>query len=159
MISMFRFVTSVALALTALCSCAVASDPAEESYRINEAQRLDQIARQLDLNYRIIRQSGYVPRYFFESPFEPWPHVPGDIWGYPSPRPIEHPIGHESKQTGPNRWIYRPVYSAEMRAARVTAPAPPPTDTPRGLVAPPKPRPSDVAEPDAKPQRRGPREF
>lgn len=148
-----------ALVVTAIFTgSGTAADPALDSYRIAEAERLDQIARQLDLNYRLIWQSGFGYRY--PNPFEPWPRVPLDIWGYPSPRPIEHPIGYESKQTGPNRWIYRPIYAAELQAAH--APAPPlpvPAEAPRGAVAPPKPRPSDLDDRDAKPQPSGPREF
>src|SRR5258708_37969519 len=110
--------SSMALVLSALCSWALASGPVEENYRINEAQRLDLIARQLDLNYRMIWQAGYGPRY--PNPFEPWPRVAGDIWGYPAPRPIEHPIGHESVQVSPTRWIYRPVYAAETMASHTS---------------------------------------
>ncbi len=154
-----------ALVLNVVCSCATASDLADESFRIAETQRLDQIARQLDLNYRMIWQSGYGPRY--PDPFEPWPRVPGDIWGYPSPRPIEHPVGFESKQTRPNRWIYRPIYAAEVNRTTPSAPSPTPANLPRdvrgksqrGVVAPEKPRPSDLAEPDAKPRPSGPRAF
>jgi hypothetical protein len=90
-------------------------NPATELYQINEVQRRDQIARQLDLNRRMIWSSGYVPQ--LPTIFEPWPRVPGDIWGYPQNRPVEQPSGHESRQVGPNRWIYRPIYS--------TVPAPP----------------------------------
>ncbi|HEV3136282.1 MAG TPA: hypothetical protein VGZ26_00235, partial [Pirellulales bacterium] len=88
---------------------AAAANPVQENYRINEARRQYLIARQLDLNYRMIFSAGYGPRY--PNPFEPWPRVPGDIWGYPMPRPIEHPIGRESKQTGPNTWTSRPLYA------------------------------------------------
>jgi hypothetical protein len=83
-------------------------NPATELYQINEVQRRDQIARQVDLNRRMIWSSGYVPG--LPTIFEPWPRVPGDIWGYPQNRPVEQPLGHESRQVGPNRWIYRPVY-------------------------------------------------
>lgn len=87
---------------------AAAWDPVREIYEINEAARRDAIARQIDLKNRMIWLSGYGPRASW--PFEPWPRVPGDIWGYPQPRPIPQPIGHESAQTAPNRWTYRPVY-------------------------------------------------
>jgi hypothetical protein len=83
-------------------------NPATELYQINEVQRRDQIARQLDLNRRMIWSSGYLPG--LPTIFEPWPRVPGDIWGYPQQRPVAQPSGHESRQVGPNRWIYRPVY-------------------------------------------------
>jgi hypothetical protein len=98
---------------------AAADNPVEENYRINEARRQYLIARQLDLNYRMIFSAGYGPRY--PNPFEPWPRVPGDIWGYPMPRPIEHPIGQESVQTGPNTWTSRPLYAAAVKPPAKTA--------------------------------------
>ncbi|MBI3839926.1 MAG: hypothetical protein HY288_18545 [Planctomycetia bacterium] len=145
---------------------AAAANPAEEIYRINEAHRQDQIARQLDLNYRMIWSAGYGRRY--PNPFEPWPRVPGDIWGYPMPRPIEHPIGHETVRTGPDTWTYRPLYAADVAGP----------DNPAGIAATPQagrsappakvqlPGPSDRDEPTPPnprlvPPRRslGPREF
>ena len=74
----------------------------------NEARRRDLIARQMDLNLQMI-WSGYGTQCL--DPFEPWQSVPRDIWGYRRPPPIEQPIGHESAQTGPNRWTYRPLYA------------------------------------------------
>jgi hypothetical protein len=50
-----------------LASLSWAADPAEESYRQGEALRRDQIARQLDLNQRMIWSSGFGPR--FPNPF------------------------------------------------------------------------------------------
>jgi hypothetical protein len=139
-----------------------ADNPVEENYRINESRRQDLIARQLDLNYRMIWSTGFGPRY--ANPFEPWPRVPGDIWGYPAPRPVEHPIGHESAQTGPNRWTYRPLYAADVAppgsAAMIGAARPQPSAKMQ------LPGPSDLSEPvpanlpPAKPRRvPGPREF
>ncbi len=46
--------------------------------------------------------------------FEPWPRVPGDIFGYPDPAPVRQPIGHISSQTGPNRWEYHPIYAEDL---------------------------------------------
>ncbi len=43
--------------------------------------------------------------------FEPWPLVPGDIWGYPFFNPVPQPIGQRHIQTGPNRWESHPVYA------------------------------------------------
>jgi hypothetical protein len=90
-------------------------NPAAQLYATSEAQRQDLIARQIDLNYRMIWSAGYRPAYV--RGLETWPAVPGDIWGYPRPRPIEHPVGHESRQTGPNRWIYRPLYAVDVQPA------------------------------------------
>ncbi len=145
---------------------AAADNPVEENYRINEARRQDLIARQLDLNYRMIWSAGFGPRY--PNPFEPWPRVPGDIWGYPGPRPIEHPIGHESAQTGPNRWTYRPLYAgtvaAPAKAAGIETTQQPARPQPSAKVQ--LPGPSDLSEPALPnprptPRRRsiGPQEF
>jgi hypothetical protein len=105
----------------------------------------------------MIRSAGYGPRY--PNPFEPWPRVPGDIWGYPAPRPIEHPIGHESIQTGPNTWTYRPLYAAEVVAPGEAAEVR--TDPRANQPAPQAkmrlPGPSNRSE--SAPQNPGPREF
>ena len=147
-------------------SPAAASNPVDEIYQINEARRQGLIARQLDLNYRMNLSAGYGPRY--PNPFEPWPRVPGDIWGFPMPRPIEQPIGHESAQTGPNRWTYRPLYAAgampPAKGAGSTSAVGVDRAAPRANVQ--LPGPSDRDEPEQKnptqaPRRRsiGPREF
>jgi hypothetical protein len=129
-------------------------DPVAESYEMAEARRMDQIARQLDLNYRMQISAGFGPRY--PAPFEPWPRVPGDIWGYPQSKPITQPLGHESLQTGPNRWMYRPIYPGPQPLPapvkpQVTAPA-----TPRAQVKAPVqaelPAPSDAAPADRVPR-------
>jgi len=134
-------------------------DPALESYRFNEAWRRDSIARQLDLNYRTVWMAGYGPRY--PNPFEPWPRVPGDIWGYPQPQPIEQPIGDETIQIGPDRWLYRPVYARQIVPARAVSAVPTASkdagkaSTGRGaaVASQPRPAPSD-AEPIEKPAPR-----
>ena len=143
----------MALVMSALSSSAIAADPAAENYRIAETQRLDQIARQLDLNYRMIWQSGFGPRYLFERPFEPWPRVPGDIWGYPLPRPITQPIGHESAQVGENRWTYRPLYAVEVPQPTIVG-NPRTSQPPVAGGNPQLPAPSDAG-----PSSQGPREF
>lgn len=79
--------------------------------------------------------------------FEPWPFVPGDIWGYPYLDRVEQPLGHKVIATGPNSYIARPVYASDVEekdppaAARQQAepaaavplpiPAPPPRSGPR----------------------------
>ena len=70
-------------------------DPAAESYRINEARRMNEINRQLELKYRMLWAHGFDPA----SP------------------PVEQPLGHEYQQTGPNRWEYRPVYPENVQPA------------------------------------------
>ena len=46
--------------------------------------------------------------------FEPWPLVPGDVWGYPYVDRVEHPLGHKVIRTGPNGYIARPVYASDL---------------------------------------------
>ena len=134
--------------------------PAAEIDDANEARRRDLIARQLDLNLQMIWASGYGPQ--VGDGCEPWTSVPGDTRGYPRPRPIEQPIGHESAQTGPNRWIYRPLYA---RPAGPVAPGQV-NATSSNAIGPELPGPSDpepLAKPPAlrMPKKRpaGPREF
>lgn len=66
--------------------------------------------------------------------FEPWPVVPGDIWGYRRPDYVRQPIGQQQIQTGPNRWESRPIFPEDLR--REPAPAAPPA----GEAPPPGPR-------------------
>jgi hypothetical protein len=131
-------------------------DPAADSYRINEARRQNAIARQLELNYRMMWEFGV-------DPANP---------------PVAQPIGHESKQVGPNKWIYRPVYPEEVQVQPIPAegpellppPAAAPIDigpvaptqkVPRALPKPADARPKDFIPPRAAPapKRQGPREL
>jgi hypothetical protein len=132
--------------------------PAAEIDEANEARRRDLIARQLDLNLQMNWFSGYGPQCL--DPFEPWQSVSGDIWGYPRPRPIEQPIGHESAQTGPNRWIYRPLYAEPTGSATPGRGKPAASNE----VGPRLPGPSEanVVLPTVRPKKKpvlGPREF
>ncbi len=131
-------------------------DPAAESFRVNEARRLNQISRQLDLNYRMIWEHGF-------NPANP---------------PVRQPIGYESKQVSPNRWIYRPVYPEQVTPQPESGPellplpsaAAPPTVQPKPAAQAPGPadaqsgdrivRPNPL-RPNSAPQPlpRGPREF
>ena len=148
-------------------------NPAAESNDFNEVRRQNQIARQIELNYRLYGSAGYGPQYSY--PFEPWPRVPGDIWGYPQNQKTPQPIGHESVKTGPNRWLYRPLYApappvntgaqpangpppAAPRAPRSARPAnarpPAPSDaSPEDFVAPVVP--GNRAPADGAPKTRG----
>ncbi len=88
-------------------------DPAADSFRINEARRQNAIARQLELKYRM-------------------------MWGFgfdPANPPVDQPIGHESRQVGPNQWIYRPIYP-ELGPPEHGLPEQIPTDGPEFLPAP-----------------------
>lgn len=87
--------------------------------------------------------------YAYRGLFEPWPVVPGDLYGYPGLNRIPQPAGHEIVVTGPNGTLYRPVYPAP--------PVLPPT--------PASPQPAPPALPSAMeplptpPPEVGPREF
>lgn len=138
-------------------------NPAIEQYSMAEAQREIRVARQLGLNC-----------YLIDSIY--W--SPADLWGPPlGGPPIRQPVGYESKQIGPDRWMYRPLYSEDIAAGEEAA-LPPgtvdllpvPKDAPVRQAAPaarPKrPAPSDAAPGDfippddnGKPARSGPREF
>ena len=54
--------------------------------------------------------------------FEPWPYVPGDIWGYRYVNPVRQPIGQRQVQTSPTRWESFPIYEEDLLPA-VAAPA------------------------------------
>ena len=58
----------------------------------------------------------YIERYWSPplSVFEPWPYVPGDIYGYCFPPYVRQPIGQRQIQTAPNRWESHPVYPDEV---------------------------------------------
>ena len=74
----------------------------QESYRLQEQQRLFRIGRQLQLNDEMVFWSTSFPawRYFAE----PWPFLPGDIYGYPlAEPPINQPIGRAEYPIGKNR--------------------------------------------------------
>jgi len=47
--------------------------------------------------------------------FQPWPYVPGDIWGYRWNSTVRQPIGRREIQTGPHRWESHPVYADELK--------------------------------------------
>lgn len=82
----------------------------------------------------------YLERYVWppRSAFEPWPYVPGDIYGYSFPLTIRQPIGRREIQTGPNRWESHPVYPEDLDSAAPAdpiaepAPAAAPATKPRG---------------------------
>lgn len=110
--------------------------------------------------------------------FEPWPYVPGDIWGDFYTPPLRQPVAQVQTQTGPNRWESHPVYNPPLYAYSVLPPvnskaldktpyaterpavAPVPRSSPRppavvrpSVPEPPSPGPSFDDEP-ARPRRR-----
>ena len=75
--------------------------------------------------------------------FEPWPYVPGDIYGYRYYPPLRQPIGQQQVQTGPNRWESHPVYDPPLTDYRPLPPVESPLLDKTPYAAP----------------RRGPREY
>lgn len=54
--------------------------------------------------------------------FEPWPYVPGDIWGDMYIPPLRQPVAQVQSQTGPNRWESHPVYDPPLVSRPVLPP-------------------------------------
>ncbi len=88
--------------------------------------------------------------------FEPWPLVPGDIWGYPYYDAVPQPIGQRQVQTGPKQWESHPVYATPIDAGPLEAglPEAATVDAPPIAVAPRIERPIPRRLPLS-----GPREF
>lgn len=124
-------------------------DAAFDSYYAGDAQRLAEIDRQLGLNNRM-RLTGWYGSYL-PGVFEPWPMIPGGIWGYPILNPIRQSVGQRSYQAGPDRWISEPVYADQLAPPAVEAVGLPVPLA--GNVAPGRPveRPAPRPEPDDAP--------
>ena len=87
--------------------------PPPDINEIDGAGRRDRIARQWDLNLQFYGWNGYGYGPSYVDRFEPWwQRVPGSMWSYRQQWPIELPIGYESGQRRPIRWIYRPLYAS-----------------------------------------------
>lgn len=104
--------------------------------------------------------------------FEPWPYVPGDIYGYVWYSPVRQPVTQAQFQTGPNRWESHPVYDPPLIDFRPLPPvdspllagtpyaSPPPAAEPvERLEAAPRPAPLPALPDPATSTRRPPREF
>jgi len=140
-----------------------------EAYNWHEGARRDAVSRQLGTIGELKWYSGLdrwatagdyfdvapsldaiyaegVPRRFGPADhgdiFEPWPAVPGDIWGYPHYESVRQPLGHRSIRTGPDRWEYHPIYADELHAEQ-----PPPPDRRTPPVRRPPPIPAEEALP------------
>lgn len=133
-------------------------NPAALGDEQGEARRQAIIARQIELVERMNWSAIYCQ---IDDPFEPWPAISGDIWSYPQSERVRQPIGHQSGQTGPNRWNYRPLYAEDVEglpssAAEHVGPAP-------EVIGPELPAPGDFVPPASKKLlrrlQRGPREF
>lgn len=100
--------------------------------------------------------------------FEPWPYVPGYIWGYQFDDPAPQPIDRRQVQTGPNRWVSYPVYPGDTGYLEERVKREPVERVPvdRGSVQREsverdqlEPLPPPPPEPDATPKRSGPRKY
>ncbi len=58
--------------------------------------------------------------------FEPWPYIPGDIYGYRTYPQVRQPIGQRQVQIGENHWESHPVYDPPIPYRRPL----PPVDSP-----------------------------
>ena len=66
----------------------------------------------------------------FPDVFEPWPFVPGDIYGYGYLDQVEQPLGHKVIEAGPDRQITQPIYQRDLESPQ-PAPEPAPEGGPR----------------------------
>jgi hypothetical protein len=83
-----------------------ASFEAEQAFDLRRRFLVD---RQRWLNDEMVLWSRLFPGWAYYA--EPWPFLPGDIYGYPlSAPPINQPIGRIEEQIGPNTWFSRPVH-------------------------------------------------
>jgi hypothetical protein len=78
--------------------------------------------------------------------FEPWPFVPGDIYGRQFDRGTLQPSGHVVTPLGPNGYAYEPLYAAPPPAPLI----PPARAEPPPRIAPPpvQPRPGELPSPN-----------
>lgn len=99
--------------------------------------------------------------------FEPWPLAAGVVYPYSFPYPfpyrIGQPLGFKLIQTGPNSYIYRPVYESDLQPKQQPA-VTPAQEAPSQQTLEPVPAPgtSSGAGPEeipAPPAERGPQEF
>jgi len=100
---------------------------------------------------------GPMPLRAYRSVFEPWPVVPGRVYGYPYMGWVPQPIGQVEVQIRPGVTLSRPDYGPGPAAPQQPTPAqgaaePVPAPAPSGPVL-PDPNPPD------QPAQPGPREF
>lgn len=90
-------------------------DASFEAEQLFEGRRQWAVDRQRWLNEQMFFWSRSFPGWAYYT--EPWPFLPGDIYGYPlaSP-PIRQPIGRMEEQVGPTTWFSRPVFAEELMA-------------------------------------------
>ncbi len=167
-------------------------DAAFDSYTRAEADRRDALGLQLEANDAMAWRAGaptysqyppdldsvyaFPPRAYrygsWRSPatiyrgypgvFEPWPFVPGDIYGYPYVDRIEQPQGHVVIPYGPNGYYYGPVYGSDLipdPEPEAPPPAALPTPATPREIEPPSPQPGPEPVPAPPPAQLGPQEF
>jgi hypothetical protein len=148
------------------CSAAPAVSRAQgtSTYWLHEQQRRQAIADQIGIQDYLRWQSGLPSRVYSGRPyslesiysglawtpgpaapwktdvFEPWPFVPGDIYGRHYDRVSPQPLGHVTTPLGPNGYTYAPLYSAPPYAlppaVRGLRPPPIATERPRPFAPP-----------------------
>jgi hypothetical protein len=156
--------SAIAAAILSIC-CSATAMAQESNYGLFEAQRRDAISRQLGLQEELRAWSGLPSRLFpgfrpyslesiyaglntpagaaaWGSPdvFEPWPFVPGDIWGRQFDFATPTPLGHVVTPTGPNGYRYEPYYSWQLPTAPRIVPSVPRIVPP--AATPPAPTPA-----------------
>ena len=105
--------------------------------------------------YSVSREFAYAygPRTYYHrgwnrypTVFEPWPYIPGDIYGYQGSYPVRQPVGQHQEQTGPNRWESHPVYDPPLPQFRVLPPVELPLHELPADAEPPPPIPPPLDE-------------
>ncbi len=123
-----------------------AADASAQAYRRGEQRRRADVAQQVGVTQYIRWLNGLPPTLSREvrvpadraayyaygatrdrgwcfGVFEPWPYLPGDIWGFSFDRPVPQSVGQRQIQTGPNRWESHPIYRrSESHPPRPTGP-------------------------------------
>ena len=80
---------------------------------MHEERRRFLVQRQRWLNDEMVLWSNSFPAWRYYA--EPWPFLPGDIYGYPvNDFVISQPVDRIEQQVGPNTWVSRPVYAEDF---------------------------------------------
>ncbi len=125
-------------AIVCATATAYAQSPLTSTYALHEHQRRQAIADQIGLQEHLRWQSGLPSRIYGGRPyslesiysglawspgppapwktdvFEPWPFVPGDIYGRQFDRATPQPLGHVVTPLGHNGYRYEPLYASPV---------------------------------------------